>query len=203
MDEPIRETSPGAAKRLELSFRYINPRNAGIASLDNIPRKDVVLIRISRHHTDSARFFRISEIRANQQDSSESARLTESARLQESDRYPPTASHERVIVLHSPPQLEDLSLVGVSSSRGSLDLFGFVGFLRTGQGPFYTCYSLVILCPFCGLLVYGHRPFDLAHGLFSLCLRALSSYAYGPFFLMPTGPLFIPAGPCPNCYLVD
>ena len=85
---------------------------------------------------DSARFPRISQARANQQDPSESARLIESARLQESDRYPPTASHERVIVLHSPPQLEDLSLVGVSSSRGSLDLFGFVGFSFTGQGPF-------------------------------------------------------------------
>ena len=98
---------------------------------DSISKKDVLMI-ISRHHADSARFPRISKIRANQQDSSESARLTESARLQESDRYPPTASHERVTVLHSPPQLEDLSLVGVTSSKGSLDLFGFVGFLVYG-----------------------------------------------------------------------
>ena len=78
-----------------------------------------------------------SAIHENQQDPSESARLIESARLQESDRYPPTASHERVIVLHSQPQLEDLGLVGVSSSSGSLDLFGFVGVLIVrAQGPF-------------------------------------------------------------------
>ena len=148
-------------------------------------------MKISRRHINSARLPRISQVRANQQDPSESAGLSESARLQESDRYPPTASHERVIVLHSPPQLEDLSLVGVSSSRGSLDLFGFVGFPVYGpRALFYTRCSLAILCPFCGLLVYGHRPFDLAHGLFSLCLRAPLSYAYGPSF--------IPAGPCPK-----
>ena len=135
MDEPIRDSSPSAAKRLELSLRYITPRNAGIASLSNEFQRKTSLSKLTGI-INSARFPRISQVRANQQDPSESARLEESARLQESDRYPPTASHERVIVLHSPPQLEDLSLVGVSSSRGSLDLFGFVGFLRTGQGPF-------------------------------------------------------------------
>ena len=160
MDEPFRETSPRAAKRLELSFDYITPRNAGIASSSKTNSKEDVLMKISRQYINSARLPRISQVRANQQDPSESARLTESARLQESDRYPPTASHERAIVLHSPPQLEDLSRVGVSSSRGSLDLFGFVGVLLVwARGPFYTCCSLVILCPSCGLLVYGHRPF--------------------------------------------
>ena len=132
MDEPLRDSSPSAAKRLELSLRYITPRNAGIASLSQNEFQRKTSLSKLTGIIDSARFPRISQVRANQQDPSESARLEESARLQESDRYPPTASHERVIVLHSPPQLEDLSLVGVSSSRGSLDLFGFVGFLSYG-----------------------------------------------------------------------
>ena len=157
MDEHNRETSPSAAKRLEPSLLLISPRNAGIASLSNEFQRKTSSMKISRHHIDSARFPRISQVRANQQDPSESARLTESARLQESDRYPPTASHERAIVLHSPPQLEDLSLVGVSSSRGSLDLFGFVGYLLYGpRALLYACCSLAILCPL--LWAFSLRP---------------------------------------------
>ena len=124
---PFERHRPGPRNDWNFRFFLKAREMPALHHSDSISKKDVLMI-ISRHHADSARFPRISKIRANQQDSSESARLTESARLQESDRYPTTASHERVIALHSLPQLEGLSPVGVSSSRGPSDLFAFVGY---------------------------------------------------------------------------
>ena len=171
-------------------------------SLKRIPKKDV-LIKINRQSytqrdfPESAKYERISKIQENQPDSEnrlDSRNPTDTRpRLSTNESSSSTARHSSRISAWS----------GSHREEAPWTYSGSWGYLLRAKGPFYTCYSLVILCPFCGLLVYGHRPFDLAHGLFSLCLRALSSYAYGPFFLMPTGPLFIPAGPCPNCYLVD
>ena len=51
--------------------------------------------------------------------------------------------------------------------------------------------SLDVLCPFVGLLVYGHRPFRFMPTGFVtvLCLRALFIYAYGPSSFYISGPL--------------
>ena len=155
MDETIRETSPGAAKRLETSIHDISPRKAGIASFKTISLKKRKRFyeRISRHsrfsktHPNqldpvvSARFIRTCAIQSNHQDSPVSARLIES------DGLPPTASSTSS---HRPPQLATAR--GSQPGRAPIveSLFGLLRvrgvLIARAQSPFYDC-SLVVLCP--------------------------------------------------------
>ena len=164
-------------------------------TLKRIPKKDVLNENQPASH-------RLSEIPPNQPSTSESARsqrISQTHRIGSTPGIRQIPAHGFSRTSHRPPQ--PATARGSQPGRG-LIVKGLLGLIRVRGVPvygpralFYTRCSLAILCPFCGLLVYGHRPFDLAHGLFSLRLRALR--------LKPTGPRFIPAGPCPNCYLVD
>ena len=74
------------------------------------------------------------------------------------------------------------SVVCTSSLKDSPDFCGFVGCNTRASSPLISSYSLDVLCPFVGLLVYGHRPFRFMPTGFVtvLCLRALFTYACGP-----------------------
>ena len=48
-----------------------------------------------------------------------------------------------------------------SLSRDTPDSFGFMGYILWAPEPLPSDSSLDVLCPFMGLLVYGHRPFHL------------------------------------------
>ena len=148
MDETIRETSPGAAKRLETLIHDISPRKAGVASFKTISPKSRLVsmkesagILESANSPESARSSRISKIRRtcgiqpNRQDSPVSARLIES------DGLRPRLYQDRATVPHSSPQLGDLSLEARPSSRVSLDFFGFVGCYS--RGPRALCMTVV------------------------------------------------------------
>ena len=128
---------------------------------------------------ESASPTRTRKIPLNRQDYLESARLpnsTDSRHGFSSIEPPPSTAHHssRVSVV----QLK-------SSSRDTSDSFGFVGCILWAPEPLPSDSRLDVLCPFMGLLVYGHRPFHLCPRavVAVLCLRALS-YAYGPFWLL-------------------
>ena len=192
MDETSRETSPSAAKRLELSFDYITPAKC---------RHCIIIVRNEfrrrRPHENQPATHKLSETSPNQPSTSESARsqrISRTLRIGSTPGIRQIPAHGFSRTSNRPPQ--PATARGSQPGRG-LIVKRLLGLIRVrgvpcvrAQSPFYTRCSLVILCPFYGLLVYGHRPFDLAHGLFSLCLRAPLSYAYGPSF--------IPAGPCPK-----
>ena len=104
LDETIRETSPGAAKRLEITIHYITPRKAGIASVRYpFPKKDVLMQESAgntviskipsnqREILESTRFLRIDKSPSNQPDSSN--RTDTRPRLPTTETSPSTACH--------------------------------------------------------------------------------------------------------------
>ena len=101
MDETIRETSPGAAKRLETSIHDISPRKAGIASVRPNLQKSVSMIesagitQILQNSLESARSSRISKIPSNQPDSPN----------QLDPRIRRIPAHGFPLTSHHPPQL--------------------------------------------------------------------------------------------------
>ena len=132
MDETIRETSPGAAKRLETSIHDISPRKAGIASVRPNLQKSVSMIesagitQIQQDSPESARSSRFSKIPSNQPDSPnqlDSAHPTDSRpRLSTNEPPSSTARHSSRTSTWS----------GSPSSKGPSDFFGFVGYQSRG-----------------------------------------------------------------------
>ena len=155
MDETIRETSPGAAKRLETSIHDISPRKAGVASFYKIS-----LSKQDRFHARINRHYRINKTHPNQLDPPASARFVEPAgfsRVAKILPYPldssiPTDSAHGFFKIEPPSptaslQLGDLSLEAHPSSRVSSDFIRVRG--RYSRGPralFCNC-SVVVLCP--------------------------------------------------------
>ena len=121
---------------------------------------------------ESARLTRISQTHSNQPDSPSRFQPRNLAdprpRLPSIEPSPSTATHS----LGSRP-CRLIRHQGTSRAHSGLWASD-----RAGPRPFIDC-SLDVLCPFVGLLVYGHRPF-------SLCPRGLFVYvadAYGPYLL--------------------
>ena len=162
------------------------------------PSKEKRLIKNQPDSVKSARFSQISKIPLNQQVSRESARFSrigKTLRICSTPRIRRILAHGFPPTSHRPPQpatargsqpgrvLHRQEAFRTSSGSWAID--------RAGPEPLLSDCSLDVLCPFVDLLVYGHRPFSLAHGLsvYVLCLRALSFYACGPFCTYTYGPL--------------
>ena len=138
------------------------------------PSEESVFVTNQLDSRESARLTRISQTRSNQPDSLSQFQPRNPAdprpRLPSTEPSPSTAPHS----LGSRPCCL-IRHQGTSRAHSGLWASDCAG-----SGPFIDC-SLDVLCPFVGLLVYGHRPFDL-------CPRAvLLSYACGPLSFTPTG----------------
>ena len=173
-----RPPSREARTLLELSSEYITCRSRQSSSFAILNQQDSRTQQVS---FVPARFFRIVKI----------LRIRRLPNVTDSRHGFSSIEPQPSTV---PPQLRALSRVLILSSKDSPDFCGFVGCDTRAPSPLFSSSSLDVLCPFVGLLVYGHRPFDL-------CPRAvLLSYACGPFSFTPTGSLaFILKGPCPIC----
>ena len=150
MDEPIRETSPGAAKRLELSILFISPRNAGIASFR-------LHLKERRPHDNQPTSRRLSKIPPNQQYTSEPARfqrISQTHRIGSTPGIRQIPAHGFSRTSHRPPQ--SATARGSQPGRGLIvkRLFGLIRVrgvpIVRAQSPFYTDSSLDVLCPLVG-----------------------------------------------------
>ena len=184
-----RPPSREARTLLELSSEYITCRSRQSSSFAILNQQDSRTQQVSLASFVSAEFLRIEKILR----ISRLPYMTDSRHgFSSIEPQPPTVS----------PQLRALSRVLILSSKDSPDFCGFVGCDVRAPSPLLSSSSLDVLCPFVGLLVYGHRPsrFMPTGFVTVLCLRALFIYACGPFSFMPTGLLaFISKGPCPFC----
>ena len=140
-----RDTSPSFARSLDVArtfFWIYNPRKPAIIIIPHLE---------SARLTHSASLFRIRKIPSNREDTSNQPTPVR-------DRFSPRLLIHRATALHSSPQLRALSRVLIQSSRDSPDFCGFVGCDTRASSPLFSSSSLDVLCPFVGLLVYGHRP---------------------------------------------
>ena len=145
-----RDTSPSFMRSLDVARTFFGIYN---------PRKPAIIII---PHLESARLTQSSRFGKSYsypQDSFESARYLESARL-------PNATDSRHGFSSIEPQPSIVRhnfgpsvVVLLQSSRDSPDFCGFVGCDTRASSPLFSSSSLDVLCPFVGLLVYGHRPF--------------------------------------------
>ena len=135
--QTFRETLFAAGKR------PVHPRTFDLTY--NRENRHLIIIplpkrrRLITNQPDSAKFFQISKIPSNQQDSPEPARFSRIGQTpslgfaaSESSRHSPTASRHRAISLHSSPQLRDSVVSRHLSSRDSSDFLGFVGYILCG-----------------------------------------------------------------------
>ena len=137
-----RPPSREARTLLELSFQYITRRSRQSSSFTILNQPDSRTQQVS---FVSARFLRIGKI----------LRIS---------RLPYTTDSRHGFTSIEPqpstvsPQLRALSRVLIQSSKDSPDFCGFVGCDTRAPSPLSSSSSLDVLCPFVGLLVYGHRP---------------------------------------------
>ena len=144
-----RPPSREARTLLELSSEYITRESRQSSSFPILNQPDS---RIQQDSPESASLFRTRKIPSNRQD-------TRISPTPECDRFSPRLLIHRATALHSSPQLRALSRVLIQSSKDSPDFCGFVGCDTRAPSPLFSSSSLDVLCPFVGLLVYGHRPF--------------------------------------------
>ena len=156
----FRETSPGAAKRLEHTIHYKTAKSRHCIITHTPFRRKTFSCKNQPDSNKSARFLRISTIQLNQQDSPESARFL---RISPTPRIRRILAHGFPPSSHRPPQpatargsqpgrvLHLQEAFRTSSGSWAID--------RAGPEPFLSDCSLDVLCPFVDLLVYGHRPF--------------------------------------------
>ena len=138
LDEPFPETSPSAAKRLELSFDYITPRNAGIARLSNEFQRKTSLSKLTG-------IIILSEISQNQPSTSESARfrrISQTQRIGSTPGIRQIPAHGFPRTSHRPPQ--PATARGPQPGRG-LIVERLLGLIRVRGVPFYGPRALFIL----------------------------------------------------------
>ena len=131
------------------------------------PSKEKRLIKNQPDSVKSARFSQISKIPLNQQVSRESARFSRIGKItlnQPDSRIRQIHAHGFSPPSHRPPQL------AIAFGSQPCSSISRQGTLQTSSGswavilrapePLFSDSSLDVLCPFVGLLVYGHRPFS-------------------------------------------